>query len=152
MVNQNVLGTYDNVTFPPGTTAQSTTSTLDWGAALESYAGPSSTLFDPPNANGYAAWSLIPEDAITTNLAHTSTNGFLTRVFVPANGSVGHLDINITSSGAITNAVFGLYSASSFATGPLVWTADVHATVTGAAGLYGLTWNGASSPASVILQ
>ncbi len=118
--------------------------------SLESYAAPNSDLFNQSAYNSYGAWSLIPEDAIVTN-AHTSTNGWLTRVFVPTTFSCGHIDIAVTSSGSVTNAVFGLYSGSSFAVGPLAWTADVHSTITGAAGLYGLTWNGASSPSAVTL-
>lgn len=149
MVNINVLGGYDNVTFPPGETAQSTVSTLDWGAALESYGGGTLGIASTPAGNNYLAWSLIPEDAYQT-FTPTTLVGYLTRIVASSGGSCGHLDTVLHSAGTTTNAVFALYSGASFATGPLVWTADVHASF--AAGTNSFTWNGASSPASVNLQ
>lgn len=115
---------------------------------LESNAGPSPILVDPPAANAYGAWSMIPEDAIASN-AHTSTAAWLTRVFVPANFSCGHIDY-VVVSGSATNVVIGLYSAASFAVGPLAWTAPQGSL--GSAGLVALAWNGTNSPTSVTLQ
>lgn len=148
MVNVNVLGGYDNVTFPPGETAQSTVSTLNWGAALESYGGGTLGVASTPAGNGYIGWSLVPEDALT-NQAVTTLNGYLTRVVASSGGPCGHLDLVVHTTGTTTNAVFGLYSGTSFASGPLAWTADVHASLT--VGTTALTWNGASSPTSVNL-
>lgn len=150
MVNVSVLGGYDNVTFPPGETAQSTVSTLDWGGALESYGGGTLGIASTPAGNGYLAWSLVPEDSIAT-LAHATAAAFLTRVVASTGGPCGHVDLVMVSSGAVTSAVFGIYNSASFAVGPLAWTGNVSATITGAAGLFALTWNGASSPASVNL-
>lgn len=48
MVQVNILGGYDNVTFPQGSTSQSTASALDWGGALESYTGPTPGWVTPP--------------------------------------------------------------------------------------------------------
>lgn len=149
MVQINVLGGYDNVTFPPGATNQSTVAALDWGGALESY-GSASLGNVSPSSNNYLGWTMTTEDA-TSSVAVTTGNGWLMRVIPATGGPCGHLDVPVTSALAVTNAVFGIYSGPSFAVGPLAWTADVHATITGAAGLYGLTWNGASSPASVNL-
>lgn len=149
MVQINVLGGYDNVTFPPGATSQSTVAALDWGAALESYGSASLSGNAPiPGANSYLAWSQSPEDSTSNALAMTTTAGWLTRVVAATGGPCGHLDISFVS-GTITNAVFALYNAASFAVGPLVWTADQHASMS--AGIVAMTWNGASSPASVNL-
>jgi len=132
----------------PGWTDQATS---PYSSGLESYTGPSNTLFDPPQSNGYGAWTLIPEDAINTN-AHTSTYGYLMRMFVPANFSCGHLDMICTANSGVTAAYFGLYSASSFATGPLVYTGEVHASIVASTTApVALTWNGASSASSVNL-
>jgi hypothetical protein len=149
MVNVNVVGGYDGVTDPPGMTSQSTTSTLDIGAALESSGGGTLGVTSTPAGNGYLAWSMIPEDAIASN-AHTTLNGILTRVVAATGGPSAHLDMVITTVGTPTNAVMGIYSGASFATGPLAWTADFHASIT-ATGMLTVTWNGSSSPSSVNL-
>jgi hypothetical protein len=148
MVNVNVVGGYDGVTDPAGMTNQSTTSTLNIGAALESYGGGTLGIASTPAGNSYLGWSIVPEDSIASN-AHTTTQGFLVRVVAATGGPCGHIDV-VTVSTTYTNCVFGLYSGASFATGPLVWTADQHANF-GVAGLVSMTWNGASSPASVNL-
>lgn len=146
MVNVNVSGGYDGVSYPPGWTDQS-----NLPGSLESGGSGGSLGPSTPAANGYLAWSMIPEDVIATN-AHATTAGFLTRVVAGVGGVSSHLDFVVISSGAVTNAVFALYTGPAFATGPLAWSADVHTTITGAAGLYSITWGGASSPASVNLQ
>lgn len=122
-----------------------------YSSGLESSGGGTLGIASNPAANGYLAWSMIPEDAIATN-SHTSGSAFLTRITAQTGGPCGHIDLVMVSGNAVTNAVFGIYNSASFAVGPLAWTANVSATITGAAGLYSLTWNGASSPASVNLQ
>lgn len=118
---------------------------------LQSYPAANSVIIDPPTGNGYGAWTLIPEDALTSN-AHTSTSGYLMRFVVPANFSCGHLDMIATAAPtSVTNAVFALYSAASFATGPLVWSANLSASFS-AAGVITATWGGTSSPSSYFLQ
>lgn len=145
MVNINVVGTYDGVTFPAGTTNQSTVSTLDIGGALESSGGGNPLGYTSPAGNSYLAWTQTPEDSTSNALAMTTTSGWLTRLIAQTGGSCGHMDISFVS-GTITNAVFAVYSGPSFATGPLAWTADAHASMS--AGIVALTWNGSSSPAS----
>lgn len=148
MVQVNVLGGFDNVTFPMGWTDQLVTNP-GVGASLESSgAGSFNSGASTPAGNGYLAWSLTPEDATSNALAMTTTSGWLSRVVASTGGSCGHLDMAFVS-GTITNAVFALYSGPSFATGPLVWTADAHTAMS--AGIVSLTWNGASSPASFSL-
>lgn len=147
MVNVNALGGYDNVSEPPGWTNQATSPTAQVGTSLESGGGGNALGYTSPATNGYTAWSLTPEDS-TGSVAMTSTNGFLFRVIAQAGGPIGHLDVAMVSGSAFTNAVFGLYSGASFAVGPLVWTADQH-TAFASAGVIAMTWNGASSPASV---
>lgn len=149
MVQVNVLGGYDNVTFPSGWTDQLVTNP-GVGTSLESGgAGSFSSGTSTPASNGYLAWSLTPEDATSNTLAMTTTSGWLSRVIATTGGSCGHLDIQFVS-GTITNAVFALYSGASFAVGPLAWTADQHAAMS--AGVVAMTWNGASSPSSINLQ
>lgn len=140
----NIIGGSDGVTFPAGWDNQA-----NLPGSLESYTNSSGLLYNSPAQNAYGAWTLIPEDALTTN-AHVSTSGYLMRVFVPANFSCGHLDMVATAASAVTNAVFAIYSGAGFATGPLVWTANQSGLLTGA-GLVATTWNGASSPASINL-
>lgn len=148
MVQVNVLGGYDNVTFPQPWTDQLITNP-GVGASLESYGAASLSGATPvPSANGYLAWSQSPEESTSNALAMTTTSGWLTRVTAATGGPCAHLDISFVS-GTITNAVFALYNGPSFATGPLVWTADQHTAMS--AGIVAMTWNGASSPASVNL-
>lgn len=115
---------------------------------IEAGSGPAG-VGQNPGQNAYIAWTLIPEDSITTN-SHTSTNGYLVRILPGGGGVVSHLDVVGTTITACTNAVFGLYSGASLATGPLAWTADVHASL--AVGMNSFTFNGASSPSGVQLQ
>lgn len=148
MVQVNVLGGYDNVTFPMGWTDQLVTNP-GVGASLESggaasFAGAVAT----PSANSYLAWSQSPEDS-SSALTVVTTVGYLTRVVAATGGAVGHLDVVFHTAGTTTNVIYGIYSGASFASGPLAWTADVHASVV--AGVNSFTWNGASSPASVNL-
>lgn len=149
MPQVNVVGGYDGVSFPPGTTNQSTAAGMDIGAALESSGGAGGQLqWMNPGSNGYLAWTVAPEDAQTPNMAQATTVGWLTRIFAVLGGPCGHLDLNV-GTGTFTNAVFAIYSAASFATGPLVWTADQHTAMV--AGASSVTWNGTNSPASVNL-
>ena len=147
MVQVNVLGGYDNVTFPQPWTDQLITNP-GVGGALESSGAGNSLGAISPAANSYLSWTLAPEEASDSG-AITSTNGWLWRVVAQGGGACGHIDVATVSS-TYTNCVFGLYNAASFAVGPLVWTADQHAAF-GSAGLVAMTWNGASSPASVNL-
>jgi len=131
----------------PGWTNQSLT---PYTVGLDSYGGGTLGLAETPTGNNYLAWTMITEDAIATN-AHNTTYGYLARFVAATGGSCGHLDI-VTVSATYTNCVFGLYSGASFATGPLVWTADYHSSFGTANSLVAMTWNGASSPATVNLQ
>lgn len=79
---------------------------------LETSAGPNSSLLNSAALNGYVAWSLIPEDSIATVNHAASTHLQLTRVLVPANGSVGHLDFDFTTGGTVTVFWAGIYSAA----------------------------------------
>lgn len=128
-----------------GWTDQSTT---PYSSGLESSGGGTLGIATTPAGNGYQAWSLIPEDAYQT-FTPTTLVGYLTRVVASTGGPSGHLDMVLHSAGTVTNAVFALYSGASFATGPIVWTADQHAAF--AAGTVSMTWNGAGSPASANL-
>lgn len=148
MVQVNVLGGYDNVTFPQPWTDQLITNP-GVGAALESYGAASlAGAVATPSGNSYLAWSQSPEESTSNALAMATTVGWLTRVVAATGGPCAHLDISFVS-GTITNAVFALYNGPSFAVGPLVWTADQHTAMS--AGIVAMTWNGASSPASVNL-
>lgn len=122
-----------------------------YSSGLESYGGGTLGIAATPAGNGYLGWSMIPEDAIASN-SHTSTQAFLVRVVASTGGSCGHLDMVFTTLGTVSNAVFGIYNAASFAVGPLAWTGQVSASLTAPTGMTSLTWNGASSPASVNLQ
>lgn len=147
MVQVNVLGGFDNVTFPMGWTDQLVTNP-GVGASLESSGAGSFGGVATPSNNSYLAWSMPPEEAAAT-LTVVTTVGYLTRVIASTGGAMGHLDVVFNTAGTTTNVIYGIYSGASFATGPLAWTADVHASVV--AGLNSFTWNGASSPASVNL-
>lgn len=135
-------------TIIPGWTDQSNT---PYSSDLESSGGGTLGIASTPAGNNYLAWSMIPEDAIASN-SHTSTQAFLVRVVAATGGPAGHLDMAFTTLGTVSNAVFGIYNAASFAVGPLAWTAEVHASLQAAGTMTSLTWNGASSPASINLQ
>lgn len=123
---------------------------------IESGSGPGGFGTVSPAANGYSAWSMLPEDAIASVAVGASATsfGWLTRV-VANGGPCGHIDM-ITATGSpatITGCVFALYSASSLAVGPLAWTASKTATqFTAATTAFSFAWDGASSPASVSLS
>jgi len=119
-----------------------------YSSGLESSGGGTLGIASTPAGNSYLAWSLIPEDAYQT-FTPTTLVGYLTRVVASTGGACGHLDMVLHSAGTTTNAVFAIYSGASFASGPLAWTADVHASF--AAGTNSFTWNGASSPATANL-
>lgn len=87
---------------------------------------------------GYAGQSLPPEVLPSAALTLTTAYGYLTRVNVTAAATTSYLDVVFTSTGAVTNAVWALYSAT--AANPLAYTAEAHLTVTGAAGLYSIPW------------
>lgn len=80
--------------------------------SLESYANASSTLFNPALRNGYSAWSVDVDDAISSVNHVASTHGQLTRIYVPANCTVGHVDFYFTTTGTVTVFLAGLYSAT----------------------------------------
>jgi hypothetical protein len=107
-----------------GWTNQSTT--FNTNKSLESYGAPNSALYNAATNNGYVAWSLIPEDAIAT-VNHAATTVLqLTRVFVPASATVGHVDFNFTTSGTVTVFYAGIYSAAGVLLGS---TAESHASI-----------------------
>jgi len=114
-------------TIIPGWTNQSAS---PYSTGLESYSNTSAPLFDPPQANNYVAWTLIPDDAIGTTNHVASTHGQLSRVFIPANGSVGHLDFLFTTAGTVTVFYAGIYSATGV---QLAVTAESHASISGSA-------------------
>ena len=128
----------------PGWTNQSTT---PYTVAVESSGGGTLGLAETPAGNGYLGWSLIPEDAISNAFSPTTTDGYLTRIVASTGGPCGHLDFVLHTVGTNTNVVFGLYSGASFATGPLAYTADVHASL--ATGLNSIPWG---TPSTVQLQ
>lgn len=95
--------------------------------SLYSYGSPNSSLYNPASNDGYSAWSLIPEDAIAT-INHAATTVLqLTRVFVPSNTTIGHLDFNFTATGTVTVFWAGIYSASG---SKLATTAESHSAIT----------------------
>lgn len=123
---------------------------------IESGSGPGGFGTVSPAANGYSAWSMLPEDAIASVAVGTTATsfGWLTRV-VANGGPCGHLDM-VTATGSpatITGCTFAIYSASSLAVGPLAWSASRTQTFfTAATTLFSVPWDGASSPASVSLS
>lgn len=135
----------DGISVPGvGWTDQSLT---PYSSGLESSGGGTLGIASTPAGNNYLGWSMIPEDAIASN-SHTSTQAFLVRVVAASGGPAGHLDLAFTTLGTVSNAVFGLFNASSFAVGPLAWTAEVHASLQAPGTMTSLTWNGTNSPAS----
>lgn len=90
-------------------------------------------------AAGYIGQSVAPEVLSSTAVTLTTAYGYLTRVRVPVLGVTSTLDVVFTSGNAVTNAVWALYAGTGV--NPLAYTAESHATVTGAAGLYSLQWN-----------
>lgn len=134
----NVLGTYDGVTFPPGTTAQSTVAALDWGGALETYGGGTLGIASTPAGNGYLGWSLIPEDAYQV-FTPTTAVGYLTRIVASTGGSCGHIDFVLHATGTVTVSTIGIYTGAGFAVGPAAFIANASAAY-GVAGLVSLAW------------
>lgn len=127
-------------------------------SSLESYANASSTLFNPALQNGYNAWSLELDDATSATNIVASTHGQLTRIYVPANCTVGHADFYFTTTGTVTVFLAGLYSStgaqlaitSASAHGSIVNTALTPVTFASSANLVGgnyyymfttLTWS-----------
>lgn len=88
---------------------------------------------------GYLGQSVAPETLSPTAVVLTTAFGYLTRVHVPVPGVSTLLDVAFTSANAVTNAVWALYGGSG--QNPLAWTAESHAAVTGAAGLFSIPWN-----------
>lgn len=87
---------------------------------------------------GYLGQSVSPEALSATAVTLTTAYGYLTRVHVPVGGTSSFLDVIFTTGNAVTNAVWALYAGTGV--NPLAWTAEAHATVTGAAGLYSIPW------------
>jgi hypothetical protein len=142
MVNLNILGGYDNVTFPPGWTDQSASATPgEVGTSLESSGGGTLGVATSPAGNGYLAWSLIPEDAYQV-FTPSTTVGYLTRVVAATGGSCGHIDFVVHATGTVTVSTIGIYTGPGFAVGPAAFIADAH-TAYGAAGLVSLAWGSA---------
>lgn len=139
-----------NVENAPGWTDQKNT------FSLESYGGSTLGPFSP-SSNGYIAWSMVPElSTSSVALGATATSfGWLTKVFAASGGAAGHIDM-VTGAGTpatITGCVFALYSGTSFASGPLAWTASKTATqFTAASTLFGFTWDGTLSPTAPLIS
>jgi hypothetical protein len=133
--------------FAPGWTSQQNPDT-------EQGAGATFGGLASPGANGYLAWSTEPDDATqSVAIGATATSfGWLTRVFCQTGGPSTKLDL-VTATGTpatITGCVFALYSNTSFATGPLAFTASQTATqLTAANSLFSVSW---ATPSSVFLQ
>jgi len=89
-------------------------------------------------ATGYLGWSLPPDLLSPTAVVLTTAYGYLTRVYVPVSGTSTYLDTVFTTANTVTNAVWALYTGSGV--NPVAYTAEAHATVTGAAGLYSIPW------------
>jgi hypothetical protein len=87
---------------------------------------------------GYLGQTVTPDLLSATAVSLTTAYGYLTRVFIPVSGVTTYLDVVFTSAGTVTNAVWALYAGGSL--NPVAYTAESHATVTGAAGLYSIPW------------
>ena len=87
---------------------------------------------------GYLGWSIPPETLSATAVVLTTAYGYLTRVYVPVSGTSTYIDTEFTTANTVTNAVWALYTGSGV--NPVAYTAEAHATVTGAAGLYSIPW------------
>lgn len=109
-----------------GWTNQSTT--FNSNKSLESYGSPNSALYNPAAQNGYVAWSMLPDDSISTTNHVASTHGQLTRIFVPSNATVGHADFYFTTTGTVTVFYAGVYTASGAQVSGLT-TAESHASI-----------------------
>lgn len=94
--------------------------------SLESYSNASSTLFAPSLQNSYSAWSMPMESAASATNHVASTHGQLTRIYVPSNCTVGHVDFYFTTTGTTTVFLSGLYSATG---AQLAVTAESHAAI-----------------------
>lgn len=133
--------------FAPGWTSQADSANTEQGG------GAGFGLASPGGFN-YLAWSTEPDDATQSVAVGTTATsfGWLTRVYCQTGGPSTKLDL-VTATGApatITGCVFALYSSTSFATGPLAFTASQTATqLTGANTLFSVSW---ATPTSVFLQ
>ena len=89
-------------------------------------------------ATGYLGQSVAPEALSATAVVLTTAYGYLTRIYVPVSGTSTYLDTVFTTGNTVTNAVWALYTGTGV--NPVAYTAEAHATVTGAAGLYSIPW------------
>ena len=96
------------------------------------------SVISAPPAGGYLGQSVSPDALSPTAVVLTTAYGYLTRVVVPVGGTSTYLDVVLTSAGTVTNAIWGLYTGTGV--NPVAYTAEAHATVTGAAGLYSIPW------------
>lgn len=95
--------------------------------SLESSAGPNSSLLNSAAQNGFLAWSMIPQDAISTHTVGTTLTNYLIRVYVPANGtSTKGAIIPHTNAANISAFYMGLYSTAG---AQLAVTAESHAAI-----------------------
>jgi hypothetical protein len=88
---------------------------------------------------GYLGQSVTSDLLSPTAVVLTTAYGVLTRIFIPVSGTSTYLDTVFTTGNAVTNAVWALYTGT--AANPVAYTAESHATVTGAAGLYSIPWS-----------
>ena len=127
----------------PNWTNQSLTSNIEQGVG--------STLSPGgPTSSGYLAWSASP-DAANATVTLTTTVGYLTKIVPTSGGVATKLDMVVIGGGSASNAVFSIYTGTSFATGAVAWTAESHVAFA-AAGLVSLTFGGTSSPSYILLQ
>src|SRR5690348_9228670 len=102
-------------------------STFNSNKSLESSAGPNSSLLNSAAQNGFLAWSMIPQDSISTHTIGTTLTNYLVRVYVPANGtSTKAAIVPHTNVANISAFYMGLYSAAG---AQLAVTAESHTAI-----------------------
>jgi hypothetical protein len=83
-----------------------------YSSDLESYGAPNSGLFNPAAQNGFLAWTLSPVDATGTYTIGTTLTNYLTKIYVPANGTTTKAAIAPHANVANISAFYmALYSA-----------------------------------------
>jgi hypothetical protein len=108
--------------------------------SLESSAGPNSSLLNSAAQNGFLAWSMVPQDAISSFTVGTTSTNYLVRIYVPANGvSTKAGIVPHTNSANITGFYMGLYSSAG---AQLAVTAESHSAIvtSGNDALYEPAW------------
>lgn len=113
--------------------------------SLESSAAPNSDLFSTAAQNGFLAWSMITQDAISTHTVGTTLTNYLIKVFVPASGATTKAAIIPHTNVANISAFYmGLYSAAG---AQLAVTAESHTAIqtSGNDAVYEPSWTTATT-------